>query len=202
MEGEALPARKGLRRWTVAKAIVEKQPHVASRIAKAARRLRWMLPAVVWPVWGGARTPSTQGPLDLKAHRRHRRRRSHPPNASAERIRRTAHFCETREGRDAPRDAPARRRRAMGRIEHALLVGELSARPNRPKTFARDPTVPQKVTNVSIYSIYSEGRKPRRARRVPSLLRRRGPARAYGGGSKAPAGPRETDSSTAALKRC
>jgi hypothetical protein len=24
-------------------------------------------------------------------------------------------------------------------------------RPNRPKTFARSPTIPQKVTNVSIY---------------------------------------------------
>ena len=67
-------------------------------------------------------------------------------------------FYNTREGRDAPRDAPAGRRRAMGRIEHTLLVGELSARPNRPKTFARDPTVPQKVTDVSIYS---EGQKPR-----------------------------------------
>jgi hypothetical protein len=68
-------------------------------------------------------------------------------------------FYNTREkGRAAPQDAPARRRRAMGRIEHALLVGELSARPNRPKTFARNPTVPPKVTKVSIYG---EGRKPR-----------------------------------------
>jgi len=73
-------------------------------------------------------------------------------------------FYNTREGRDAPRDAPARRRRAMGRIEHTLLVGELSARPNRPKTFARDPTVPQKVTKVSIYS---EGHKPRGAPALP-----------------------------------
>ena len=86
------------------------------------------------------------------------------PDAPAERIRRMAHFCETREGRDAPRDAPARRRRAMGRIEHALLVGELSARPNRAKTFARDPTVPQKVTNVSICG---EGQKPRGASALP-----------------------------------
>jgi len=52
----------------------------------------------------------------------------------------------------------------MGRIEHTLLVGELSARPNRPKTFARDPTVPQKVTDVSIYG---EGRKPRGASVLP-----------------------------------
>ena len=54
-------------------------------------------------------------------------------------------FYNTREkGRDAPKNALVRRRRAMGRIEHALLVGELPARPNRPKTFARNPTVPQK----------------------------------------------------------
>jgi hypothetical protein len=32
-----------------------------------------------------------------------------------------------------------------------LLDGEFSVRPNRPKTFARTPTIPQKVTNVSIY---------------------------------------------------
>jgi hypothetical protein len=47
--------------------------------------------------------------------------------------------------------SPARKWRAMGRIEHALLDGALSVRPNRPKTFARKPTIPQKVTNVSIY---------------------------------------------------
>ena len=39
----------------------------------------------------------------------------------------------------------------MGRIEHTLLDGEFSVRPNRPKTIARKPTIPQKVTNVSIY---------------------------------------------------
>ena len=39
----------------------------------------------------------------------------------------------------------------MGRIEQTLLDGEFSVRPNRPKTFARSPTIPQKVTNVSIY---------------------------------------------------
>src|SRR5215216_3399171 len=40
---------------------------------------------------------------------------------------------------------------AMGRIEHTLLDGEFSVRPNRPKTFACNPTIPQKVTNVSIH---------------------------------------------------
>jgi hypothetical protein len=39
----------------------------------------------------------------------------------------------------------------MGRIEHTLLDGEFSVRPNRPKTFARNLTIPQKVPNVSIY---------------------------------------------------
>jgi hypothetical protein len=42
----------------------------------------------------------------------------------------------------------------MGRIEHTLLVGGWPHL-NRPKTFARsplrNPTIPQKVTNVSIY---------------------------------------------------
>jgi hypothetical protein len=39
----------------------------------------------------------------------------------------------------------------MGRIEHTLFLdGEFSVRPNRPKTFARNPIIPQKVTNVSI----------------------------------------------------
>jgi hypothetical protein len=32
------------------------------------------------------------------------------------------------------------------------LDGEFSVRPNRPKTFARNPTIPQKVTTVSIYA--------------------------------------------------
>jgi hypothetical protein len=39
----------------------------------------------------------------------------------------------------------------MGRIEHTLLDGEFSVRPNRPKTIARYHTIPQKVPNVSIY---------------------------------------------------
>ena len=47
--------------------------------------------------------------------------------------------------------SPARKWRARGRIEHTLLDGEFSVRPNRPKTFARNPTIPQKVPNVSIY---------------------------------------------------
>jgi hypothetical protein len=45
------------------------------------------------------------------------------------------------------------KRRAMGRIEHTLLVGGW-LHLNRPKTFAHsplNPTIPQKVTNVSIY---------------------------------------------------
>jgi len=31
-------------------------------------------------------------------------------------------------------------------------MGEFSVRPNRPKTFARYHTIPQKVTTVSIYA--------------------------------------------------
>jgi len=47
--------------------------------------------------------------------------------------------------------SPARKWRARGRIEHTLLDGEFSVRPNRPKTFARNPNIPQKMTDVSIY---------------------------------------------------
>ena len=47
-------------------------------------------------------------------------------------------------------ETPARKWRTMGRIEHTLLDGEFSVCPNRPKTIARNPTIPQKVTNVSI----------------------------------------------------
>jgi hypothetical protein len=54
-------------------------------------------------------------------------------------------------GRDTPKDAPARKWRARGRIEQTLLDGEFSVRPNRPKTFARNPTLPQEMTNVSIH---------------------------------------------------
>jgi hypothetical protein len=60
---------------------------------------------------------------------------------------------------------PARKWRAMGRIEHTLLDGEFSVRPNRPKTFARNPTIPQKVPDVSIYD---KGRDPLEQR--PGLL--------------------------------
>jgi hypothetical protein len=59
---------------------------------------------------------------------------------------------------------PARKWRARGRIEHTLLDGEFSVRPNRPKTFARNPTIPQKVTDVSIYD---KGPGPRRATARP-----------------------------------
>ena len=38
-------------------------------------------------------------------------------------------------------------------------------RPNRPKTFARNPTIPQKVTDVSIYD---KGPKPRSKARIPA----------------------------------
>ena len=39
---------------------------------------------------------------------------------------------------------------AMGRIEQTLLDEERSFLPNRPKTFACNHTIPQKVTDVSI----------------------------------------------------
>jgi hypothetical protein len=47
--------------------------------------------------------------------------------------------------------SPARKCRAMGRIEHTLLDGVNGQHPNRPKTFARNRTLPQEMTNVSIY---------------------------------------------------
>src|SRR5215210_8274864 len=57
--------------------------------------------------------------------------------------------------------SPARKWRARGRIEQTLLDGGWR-HPNRPKTFARNPprnpTIPQKVTNVSIYHKGSEPR--------------------------------------------
>src|SRR5215210_7294646 len=60
------------------------------------------------------------------------------------------------------------KRRATGRIEHTLLVGGWRHL-NRPKTFAhnppRKPTIPQKVTNVSIYY---KGPKPSRLK-APTL---------------------------------
>jgi hypothetical protein len=39
----------------------------------------------------------------------------------------------------------------MGRIEQTLLEGANRRRPNRPKTFARTPTIPEEVRDVSIY---------------------------------------------------
>jgi hypothetical protein len=54
---------------------------------------------------------------------------------------------------------------AMGRIEHTLLDGEFSVRPNRPKTIACNPTIPQKVTNVSIHD---KGPEPSR-QEAPTL---------------------------------
>src|SRR5688572_15711601 len=56
-----------------------------------------------------------------------------------------------RAGVDQLKTSPARKWRARGRIEHTLLVGVNGLRPNRPKTFARYLTIPQKVTTVSIY---------------------------------------------------
>jgi hypothetical protein len=61
-------------------------------------------------------------------------------------------------------ETPARKWRTMGRIEHALSDGTRRRRPNRPKTFARKPTIPQKVTNVSTYG---KGPEPRRG--APAL---------------------------------
>jgi hypothetical protein len=58
---------------------------------------------------------------------------------------------EARAGVNALDESPARKWRARGRIEHMLLDGEFSIRPNRPKTFARYLTIPHKVTNVSIH---------------------------------------------------
>ena len=56
-----------------------------------------------------------------------------------------------RAGVNALDPSPACKWRARGRVEHTLLDGEFSVRPNRPKTFARYHTIPQKVTNVSIH---------------------------------------------------
>jgi hypothetical protein len=56
-----------------------------------------------------------------------------------------------RAGFDPLKTSPARKWRARGRIEQTLLDGVNGLRPNRPKTFARTPTLPQKVTNVSIH---------------------------------------------------
>src|SRR5215218_10225073 len=78
---EALDRGKGHRRKTTPCSIIAK----SEGRAKAARRPRRMLSAAAWPVRGGARPPSARGPLhlDLEAPRRHRRRRTHPPDAPA-----------------------------------------------------------------------------------------------------------------------
>jgi hypothetical protein len=55
-------------------------------------------------------------------------------------------------GRVQRPSTPALKWRARGRIEHTLLDGGFSVHPNRPKTFARYHTIPQKVTNVSIHT--------------------------------------------------
>ena len=67
--------------------------------------------------------------------------------------------------------SPARKCRALGRIEQTLLDGEFSVRPNRPKTIARNPTIPQKVTTVSIYA---KGSEPSRLRKLRPLIREAG----------------------------
>jgi hypothetical protein len=43
------------------------------------------------------------------------------------------------------------KRRARGRIEHTLLDEGRGLHPNRPKTIARNPTIPKEVADVSIY---------------------------------------------------
>ena len=48
----------------------------------------------------------------------------------------------------------------MGRIEHTLLDEGRALRPNRPKTIAYNPTIPQKVTNVSIQDKGPEPSRP------------------------------------------
>jgi hypothetical protein len=51
--------------------------------------------------------------------------------------RRSGFSSEPRAGVSMLDPSPARKWRAMGRIERQLLDGELSVLPNRPKTFAR-----------------------------------------------------------------
>jgi hypothetical protein len=64
-------------------------------------------------------------------------------------------LCGTGAGqseRPEPRRTLARQWQAMGRIEHPLLDGAGVVHPIRcPKPFARNHTIPQKVTDVSIY---------------------------------------------------
>src|SRR5215217_1835236 len=67
--------------------------------------------------------------------------------------------------------SPARKWRARGRTEHTLLDGDYGRRPNRPKTFARYHTIPQKVTTVSIYD-KGPGHPRRMPRPMPLLTSR------------------------------
>jgi hypothetical protein len=50
---------------------------------------------------------------------------------------------------------------AMGRIEHTLFDGEFSVRPNRPKTIACNPTIPQKL---QVFLSKTKGRSPEEPR--------------------------------------
>jgi hypothetical protein len=90
--------------------------------------------------------------------------------------------------------SPARKWRARGRIEHTLLDGEFSVRPNRPKTFARNLTIPQKVPNVSIYD-----KREGIPIRIPAWL---APKSGRDGGEEVPAGQWTTQSNILAIKRC
>jgi hypothetical protein len=65
-----------------------------------------------------------------------------------------------RAGVDALDFSPARKWRAIGRIEQTLLDEGRGARPNRPKTFARSPTLPEETTNVSIHNKGPEPESP------------------------------------------
>jgi hypothetical protein len=56
---------------------------------------------------------------------------------------------EPRAGVSVLDSSPARKRRARGRIEHTLLDGEFSVRPNRPKTITRNLTIPHKSYRCS-----------------------------------------------------
>jgi hypothetical protein len=48
----------------------------------------------------------------------------------------------------------------MGRIEQTLLDEGRGLHPNRPTTFARNPTLPQEVTNVSTHDKAPEPESP------------------------------------------
>ena len=65
-----------------------------------------------------------------------------------------------RAGVDPLKTSPARQCRARGRIEQSLLDEGRGLHPNRPKTFARNPTLPQEVTNVSTHDKAPEAESP------------------------------------------